>query len=82
LGKAVKINDDTYERLNDFCGEERRKKVVASKAIEKYLNERICPDCGGPLRYIGHSKDTREDYFRCLCGREFTKEELKEEVAE
>lgn len=38
--KPVRLEEETYERLKNFCGEERRMSVVATKAISKYLDDR------------------------------------------
>lgn len=40
MSKPVKISDEVFSRLNDYCGEVKKKSVVASKAIEKYLDEK------------------------------------------
>jgi len=52
-----------------------------NRVRKKELKSFFCPDCGTELRYIGRTKNGR-DLFKCLCGREFTKKELKEGVAE
>jgi len=40
MSKPVKIDDDVYKKLNKYCGRERKKSVVASKAIKKYLEDK------------------------------------------
>lgn len=34
---TVKIEDDVFEMLKDFCGEKTKMKYVASRGIKEYL---------------------------------------------